>query len=275
MTPTSCSPSLQSSPLPVRYSRCVRSSPARRGAARRSRASSSIRSSLPVSRRGCSSRSSRGPTTFPRDRCCRRCRFTTCCSSTSSSTASAGPTKAISSSSRRPFRRPTTSSSASSDAPATALRISGGTVYLNGAALDEPYVAEKPAYDLEIRDYGIYVSYGVGWQRLDPSSANVPPRLRLDRTGPDSAALLHHARRQSQRFGGFARLGLRAGSADASRPGRARRRRRLYRPRLPDLLAALASQDSVGVCAKSSAWPASCDGGRSRAWRCNSPCSPF
>lgn len=59
--------------------------------------------------------------------------------------------------------------------PGDTLRISGGTVYLNGAPLHESYVAEKPAYNLEIRNYGIYVSYGVGWQRLDPSSANVPP----------------------------------------------------------------------------------------------------
>jgi signal peptidase I len=59
--------------------------------------------------------------------------------------------------------------------PGDSLRISGGIVYLNGKALRESYTAEKPAYNLEIRDYGIYVSYGVGWQRLDPSSANVPP----------------------------------------------------------------------------------------------------
>jgi signal peptidase I len=59
--------------------------------------------------------------------------------------------------------------------PGDTLRISGGTVNLNGVALREPYVAEKPEYSLEIRNYGIYVSYGAGWQRLDPGSANVPP----------------------------------------------------------------------------------------------------
>jgi signal peptidase I len=59
--------------------------------------------------------------------------------------------------------------------PGDTLRISNGTVYVNGVALRESYVAEKPAYNLEIRDYGVLVNYGVGWQRLDPSSANVPP----------------------------------------------------------------------------------------------------
>jgi signal peptidase I len=60
--------------------------------------------------------------------------------------------------------------------PGDELRVRGGTVYIDGKPLSEPYVAEKPAYALEIRDYGIYVSYGAGWQRLDPVEANVPPR---------------------------------------------------------------------------------------------------
>jgi signal peptidase I len=60
--------------------------------------------------------------------------------------------------------------------PGDTLRIAGGTVYLDGRQLVEPYVAQKPAYSLEVRNYGIYVSYGDGWQRLDPSDANVPPR---------------------------------------------------------------------------------------------------
>jgi signal peptidase I len=58
--------------------------------------------------------------------------------------------------------------------PGDRLRIAGGSVYLNGVALKEPYVADRPAYSLEIRNYGIYVSYGAAWERLDPSSANVP-----------------------------------------------------------------------------------------------------
>jgi signal peptidase I len=60
--------------------------------------------------------------------------------------------------------------------PGDTLRVSGGIVYLNGAPLHETYVAEKPSYDLEVRNYGIFVNYGTGWQRLDPSMANVPPQ---------------------------------------------------------------------------------------------------
>ena len=63
--------------------------------------------------------------------------------------------------------------------PGDTLRVQGGTVYVNGMALREPYIAERPSYDLAIRDYGIYVkSEGEGgqWERLDPASANVPPK---------------------------------------------------------------------------------------------------
>ncbi|MGB6601193.1 MAG: signal peptidase I [Candidatus Cybelea sp.] len=59
--------------------------------------------------------------------------------------------------------------------PGDSLRVAGGTVYVNGRPLVEPYVAERPSYSLEIRNYGIYVSEGDGWQRLDPGQANVPP----------------------------------------------------------------------------------------------------
>lgn len=59
--------------------------------------------------------------------------------------------------------------------PGDTLKITGGTVYVDGKALSEAYVAEKPAYSLEIRNYGIYVSYGAGWQRIEPADANVPP----------------------------------------------------------------------------------------------------
>lgn len=67
--------------------------------------------------------------------------------------------------------------------PGDTFRIERGIVYLNGVALTEPYTADKPAYNLEVRNYGIYVSYGAGWQRLDPSSANVPPASQW--TAPD------------------------------------------------------------------------------------------
>ncbi len=57
-------------------------------------------------------------------------------------------------------------------APGDTLRIHNGIVYRNGVALDEPYIAQKPNYEMEIKDYAIYVD----GQQLDPSLANVPPR---------------------------------------------------------------------------------------------------
>ena len=60
--------------------------------------------------------------------------------------------------------------------PGDTLRIQGGKVFLNGKALNEPYIEEPPAYNLQIRNYGIYVDTGAGFTPLDPSVANVPPR---------------------------------------------------------------------------------------------------
>lgn len=60
--------------------------------------------------------------------------------------------------------------------PGDTFQIMTGNVYVNGHPLREPYVADKPGYEMAVRDYGIYVSYGTGWTRLDPSSANVPPK---------------------------------------------------------------------------------------------------
>jgi signal peptidase I len=56
--------------------------------------------------------------------------------------------------------------------PGNTFRIHLGTVYRNGIALSEPYIAEKPNYELEIKNYGIYVD----GQALDPTTANIPPR---------------------------------------------------------------------------------------------------
>lgn len=56
--------------------------------------------------------------------------------------------------------------------PGDTLRISGGTVYANGKPVSEPYVAQPPAYDLQVRNYGIYVD----GDRLSPAQADVPPR---------------------------------------------------------------------------------------------------
>ena len=56
--------------------------------------------------------------------------------------------------------------------PGETLRIHAGIVYRDGKPLAEPYIAQKPAYEMEIKNYGVYVD-GIP---LDPSQANVPPK---------------------------------------------------------------------------------------------------
>ncbi len=56
--------------------------------------------------------------------------------------------------------------------PGDQIRVHNGVVYRNGVALVEPYIAEKPNYELQVRDYGIYVD----GNPLDPANANIPPR---------------------------------------------------------------------------------------------------
>lgn len=60
--------------------------------------------------------------------------------------------------------------------PGDTLRISGGTVYVNGKALHEPYIAQPPQYNLVIKNYDIYVDTGYGYEPLSRTDANVPPR---------------------------------------------------------------------------------------------------
>jgi signal peptidase I len=57
-------------------------------------------------------------------------------------------------------------------APGDTLRIQHGIVYRNGKALNEPYEEQKPNYNLQIRNYNIYVD----GQPLDPTFANIPPK---------------------------------------------------------------------------------------------------
>ena len=70
--------------------------------------------------------------------------------------------------------------------PGDRLAIKDGVVYLNGKALVEPYIAQRPGYNLQIRNYGIYVAQ-LGdlksYDPLDPHNANVPPRRYW--TAPD------------------------------------------------------------------------------------------
>jgi signal peptidase I len=98
--------------------------------------------------------------------------------------------------------------------PGDTLTIKAGTVSINGKPLNEPYVADRPAYELAVRDYGIYVSYGAGWQRLDPASANVPPKSMWtapDRIPPHCYIMLGDNRNDSEdsHIWGFAQDGTR------------------------------------------------------------------
>lgn len=68
--------------------------------------------------------------------------------------------------------------------PGVRFRITKGVVYINDVAQNEPYIAAKPTYDLEIRNYGIYENDGFGWQPLDPANANIPPKK--DWTSPNT-----------------------------------------------------------------------------------------
>ncbi|MGA8533412.1 MAG: signal peptidase I [Candidatus Tumulicola sp.] len=110
--------------------------------------------------------------------------------------------------------------------PGDRLNVRAGAVYVNGVALKEPYVAEKPDYALQVRDYGIYVRDGDGWQRLDPASANIPPRSQWtapDRIPPHCFMMFGDNRNDSEdshvwgfaqdsgRFGSGARTGEPAG----------------------------------------------------------------
>jgi len=56
--------------------------------------------------------------------------------------------------------------------PGETLRIHNGVVYRDGKALVEPYIEERPNYELEIKNYNIYVD----GTPLDPDVANIPPR---------------------------------------------------------------------------------------------------
>lgn len=105
--------------------------------------------------------------------------------------------------------------------PGDTMRIAGGIVYINGTALHEPYEAEKPVYSFEIRNYGIYVNYGTGWEHLDPSSANVPPAskwLAPDRIPPHCYIMLGDNRNDSEdsHIWGFAQDGGRFATGQRS-----------------------------------------------------------
>jgi signal peptidase I len=57
-------------------------------------------------------------------------------------------------------------------APGDTLRIHDGVVYRNGKALAEPYIMQRPDYELEIRDYDLVID-GIP---LDSSRSVIPPK---------------------------------------------------------------------------------------------------
>lgn len=69
--------------------------------------------------------------------------------------------------------------------PGDTLRIQNGVVILNGKPLQEPYINDRPDYNLVIKNYNIYVQNAgdPSYQPLDPTMANIPPRK--DWTAPD------------------------------------------------------------------------------------------
>ncbi len=103
--------------------------------------------------------------------------------------------------------------------PGDTLRIDHGVVYRDGTRLREPYTADEPNpdFNLVVRNYGIYVDEGAGWEPLDPMQANVPPRSMWtapNRIPPHCYIMLGDNRNDSEdsRIWGFAQDGGRFAS---------------------------------------------------------------
>jgi len=64
--------------------------------------------------------------------------------------------------------------------PGDKIRIHNGYVFRNGTMLVEPYIAQRPAYELEIKDYKIWVD----GTPQDPNESNAPPKSAW--TAPDT-----------------------------------------------------------------------------------------
>ncbi len=80
--------------------------------------------------------------------------------------------------------------------PGDTLKVHNGVVYRNGKALDEPYVMQKPDYELELKDYDLVVD-GIP---LDPTRSVVPPKTEWqasDRVPNDYYVMLGDNRNNS------------------------------------------------------------------------------
>lgn len=63
--------------------------------------------------------------------------------------------------------------------PGDRFRVSNGVVYRNGQPMTEPYLAAKPNYQLEVKNYEVYVDN----MPLNRDEANIPPKSSW--TAPD------------------------------------------------------------------------------------------
>ena len=102
--------------------------------------------------------------------------------------------------------------------PGDTLRIHNGIVFRDGVPLNEPYEAQKPNYELEVKNYDIYVD----GSRLGPATREHPAEVDMASGESDSRRILFHDGRQSEQLRRFSHLGLRATSRTLRcRPARA------------------------------------------------------
>jgi signal peptidase I len=92
--------------------------------------------------------------------------------------------------------------------PGDRLRVANGTVYRNGKPMVEPYLAAKPNYLLEVKNYEVYVDN----TPLAHDTANIPPKSSWtapDRIPPNCYLMMGDNRNDSEdsHVWGFAQSG--------------------------------------------------------------------